>query len=176
VYAKDGQITILISGEKFNLRNYWSGRWSSEYNVSNISGTNCRIRFWKFWWFDWLVEMVDWVVDWLRWLLVDFIMKESSSSSLFLFLSHLSSFFFSYSKLKWIIDLACSLFWRWECPITNHQKYRRSSSLRFWIEMRRDMRKLRLDWCEKVRDERFVERWLMIISSSHSLFIISLFQ
>lgn len=45
VYAKDDKITICISGEKSNLRNYWSGKWLSTWTVvvgssdATVSGT-----------------------------------------------------------------------------------------------------------------------------------------
>ena len=41
VYAKDGKLNIVITGEKSNLRNFWGGKWSSTWDVNldgNISG------------------------------------------------------------------------------------------------------------------------------------------
>ena len=34
VFSKDGNINIIIVGEKKNLRNFWSGRWSSNWTVT----------------------------------------------------------------------------------------------------------------------------------------------
>lgn len=34
VYARDGIISIVITGEKANLRNFWSGKWTSVWTVS----------------------------------------------------------------------------------------------------------------------------------------------
>lgn len=39
VFTKDEQITIVISGEKTNLRNFWSGRWTSSWNLSINDGS-----------------------------------------------------------------------------------------------------------------------------------------
>lgn len=39
VFTKDEQITIVISGEKTNLRNFWSGRWTSSWNLSLNDGS-----------------------------------------------------------------------------------------------------------------------------------------
>jgi hypothetical protein len=33
VFAKDGAIVVVIAGERTNLKNFWSGRWSSAWNV-----------------------------------------------------------------------------------------------------------------------------------------------
>lgn len=38
VYAKDGKITAVVSGERPNLRNFWSGRWSSTWTIQCSSG------------------------------------------------------------------------------------------------------------------------------------------
>lgn len=34
VFAKDGKISIGITGEKVNLKNFWSGRWQSTWTVT----------------------------------------------------------------------------------------------------------------------------------------------
>ena len=39
VYAKDGSIYIVVVGEKKNLRNFWSGKWTSVWNVVLSSGS-----------------------------------------------------------------------------------------------------------------------------------------
>lgn len=45
VHETDGELLLLISGERFNLKNFWSGRWSSEWHIrpsgssATISGT-----------------------------------------------------------------------------------------------------------------------------------------
>lgn len=33
VYAKDGSLKVVITGEKTNLRNFWGGKWNSVWNV-----------------------------------------------------------------------------------------------------------------------------------------------
>lgn len=33
VYAKDGKLQVLISAERLNLRNYWSGSWRNTFDV-----------------------------------------------------------------------------------------------------------------------------------------------
>jgi hypothetical protein len=38
VYAKEGVVTIAISGEKTNLRNFWSGKWHSTWPVKVADG------------------------------------------------------------------------------------------------------------------------------------------
>ena len=42
VYAKDGKLIVNIAGEKPNLRNYWSGRWQSQWTLTS-SGSNVTI-------------------------------------------------------------------------------------------------------------------------------------
>jgi capping protein alpha len=42
VYAKEGKLVVQISGERPNLRNYWSGRWHSEWTVAP-SGTSAAV-------------------------------------------------------------------------------------------------------------------------------------
>ena len=32
-FSRDGNITISVVGERPNLRNFWSGRWVSNWNV-----------------------------------------------------------------------------------------------------------------------------------------------
>ena len=42
VYAKAGKLTIVIAGEKTNLRNFWGGRWTSTWHVEwGASSTTC---------------------------------------------------------------------------------------------------------------------------------------
>lgn len=31
VYARDGKVTIVLTGEKVNLKNFWSGKWTSTW-------------------------------------------------------------------------------------------------------------------------------------------------
>lgn len=38
VFVKDGKIVIVIVGERPNLRNFWSGRWASNWSVSLDGG------------------------------------------------------------------------------------------------------------------------------------------
>jgi len=38
VYAKGGKIIVLVSGEKANLRNFWSGRWASWWTITIAGG------------------------------------------------------------------------------------------------------------------------------------------
>ena len=38
VYAKDGALTIAITGERVNLRNMYSGKWNSQFIVRGFSG------------------------------------------------------------------------------------------------------------------------------------------
>lgn len=42
VLAKDGKLIIHISGERPNLRNYWSGRWQSQWTLTP-SGSNAAL-------------------------------------------------------------------------------------------------------------------------------------
>ena len=42
VYAKGGQLIVSITGEKPNLRNFWSGKWNSFWTLA-ISGDSCTI-------------------------------------------------------------------------------------------------------------------------------------
>lgn len=42
VLAKDGKLIVHISGEKPNLRNYWAGRWQSQWTLTP-SGTNAAL-------------------------------------------------------------------------------------------------------------------------------------
>jgi capping protein alpha len=43
VYAKNGKLFVVITGEKANLRNFWGGKWSSTWEVSATAGggTSC---------------------------------------------------------------------------------------------------------------------------------------
>jgi hypothetical protein len=34
VYAIEGKINIAITGEKVNLKNFWSGKWTSNWNLT----------------------------------------------------------------------------------------------------------------------------------------------
>lgn len=34
VYAKDGKLYVVISGDKVSLKNYWSGKWSSVWTLT----------------------------------------------------------------------------------------------------------------------------------------------
>jgi len=44
VYSKGGNIIVLISGEKANLRNFWSGRWASWWTVSSITSDSAILE------------------------------------------------------------------------------------------------------------------------------------
>ena len=39
VYAKDSKFNLVITGEKSNLRNFWSGKWSSTWTVECTGGS-----------------------------------------------------------------------------------------------------------------------------------------
>ena len=39
VFVKDNKLVIVLTGEKENLRNYWSGRWNSTWTCQLESGT-----------------------------------------------------------------------------------------------------------------------------------------
>lgn len=43
VFARDGVISILISGEKVNLRSFWSGRWTSTWAVAKTSASTVTL-------------------------------------------------------------------------------------------------------------------------------------
>jgi capping protein alpha len=43
VYAKDGVISIAITGERSNLRNMYSGKWSSSWKIESIDGSKATI-------------------------------------------------------------------------------------------------------------------------------------
>ncbi len=38
VYAKDGALTIVITGERVNLRNMYSGKWNSQFLIDKLTG------------------------------------------------------------------------------------------------------------------------------------------
>jgi capping protein alpha len=42
VYSKDGKLNIVVTGEKNNLKNFWSGKWNSSWAVS-IAGQTAKI-------------------------------------------------------------------------------------------------------------------------------------
>lgn len=42
VFAKDDKLYIVITGEKNNLKNFWSGKWNSVWTV-NVSGSSASI-------------------------------------------------------------------------------------------------------------------------------------
>jgi hypothetical protein len=42
VFAKDKKLNIVITGEKNNLKNFWSGKWNSSWAVS-IAGQTAKI-------------------------------------------------------------------------------------------------------------------------------------
>lgn len=39
VYAKDGKFNIVVTGEKNNLKNFWSGKWNSSWALSVVGQT-----------------------------------------------------------------------------------------------------------------------------------------
>ena len=39
VYSKEGALTLCISGQACNLRNFWSGSWTSTYKIA-LAGTS----------------------------------------------------------------------------------------------------------------------------------------
>ena len=41
-FAKDGKISLAVTGEKTNLKNFWSGRWTSSWTVA-VTGQSCTI-------------------------------------------------------------------------------------------------------------------------------------
>ena len=42
-YAKDGVISIAITGERSNLRNMYSGKWNSSWKIESIDGSKATI-------------------------------------------------------------------------------------------------------------------------------------
>lgn len=38
VFAKDGNLSVSVAGERPNLRNFWSGKWVSNWDVSLAPG------------------------------------------------------------------------------------------------------------------------------------------
>jgi capping protein alpha len=42
VYETSGELLVLVSGERFNLKNFWSGRWSSEWHI-RPSGSSATV-------------------------------------------------------------------------------------------------------------------------------------
>jgi capping protein (actin filament) muscle Z-line, alpha len=38
VFARDGKLVAIVAGEKPNLRNFWSGKWTSTWNISTAGG------------------------------------------------------------------------------------------------------------------------------------------
>lgn len=50
-FSKGGKVTLVISGDKVNLKNYWSGSWTSTWTIdgdNNISGTtNIRAHYFE---------------------------------------------------------------------------------------------------------------------------------
>ncbi len=34
VYEKDGKLVLVVTGEKNNLKNFWSGKWSSTWTIT----------------------------------------------------------------------------------------------------------------------------------------------
>ena len=38
VYAKDGKMVVILTGEKANLKNFWSGKWNSVWTISVNAG------------------------------------------------------------------------------------------------------------------------------------------
>ncbi len=42
VYSKDGRLSVVITGEKNNLKNFWSGKWSSTWALT-VAGLSVRI-------------------------------------------------------------------------------------------------------------------------------------
>lgn len=43
VYAKDGKFNLVITGEKSNLRNFWSGKWSSSWTLESSSSATTLV-------------------------------------------------------------------------------------------------------------------------------------
>lgn len=39
VFAKEGKLFVAVSGEKTNLKNFWSGKWSSAWTLALGAGT-----------------------------------------------------------------------------------------------------------------------------------------
>lgn len=42
VYSKDGRLSVVVTGEKNNLKNFWSGKWSSTWALA-VEGLSVRI-------------------------------------------------------------------------------------------------------------------------------------
>ena len=43
VYAKDGAIVIVITGERSNLRNMYCGKWNSQFKIEQIAGGKATV-------------------------------------------------------------------------------------------------------------------------------------
>lgn len=41
-FSKDGKIVVMITGEKPNLRNFWSGKWTSTWTVT-VEGSRASV-------------------------------------------------------------------------------------------------------------------------------------
>jgi capping protein alpha len=41
-FSKDGNIVVVIVGEKPNLRNFWSGKWTSTWTVT-VNGSSASV-------------------------------------------------------------------------------------------------------------------------------------
>lgn len=39
---KDGSFVIVLTGEKTNLKNYWSGKWQSSWSLK-VDGTSAEL-------------------------------------------------------------------------------------------------------------------------------------
>ena len=42
-YAKDGKVVVVLTGEKVNLKNFWSGKWNSTWTLSFDADNNVSI-------------------------------------------------------------------------------------------------------------------------------------
>lgn len=42
-FARNGAVTIVIAGEKTNLKNFWSGRWSSQWTLTTDASSSASL-------------------------------------------------------------------------------------------------------------------------------------
>ena len=43
VFVKDSKLAVLLVGEKQNLRNFWSGKWTSSWTIELVDGAMAKL-------------------------------------------------------------------------------------------------------------------------------------
>jgi len=43
VYSHEGKVVVCVVGNKYNPRNYWNGRWRSQWTL-DFSGNSCKCQ------------------------------------------------------------------------------------------------------------------------------------